>query len=178
MRVRNLTLMAMLVAFGVLASRFVYIPVGAAKAYPVQHLINVLAAVLLGPGPAVGIALMIGAIRNLLGTGTILAFPGGMVGAILASYLYRWTRRTGWALIGEVFGTGVLGALLAFPLARIVLGKDVAAFFFVIPFSLSSLMGALLALPVLAALRRADITGEGHKTPDSQFSFMKDGAGE
>jgi energy coupling factor transporter S component ThiW len=63
---RKLTTMALFVAIGVLGSQFIWFPAGIAKAYPVQHAVNVLAAVMLGTGPAVMIAFVIGLIRNLL----------------------------------------------------------------------------------------------------------------
>ncbi|MCR3922050.1 MAG: energy coupling factor transporter S component ThiW, partial [Firmicutes bacterium] len=53
------------------------------------------------------------------------------------------------AVMGEVFGTGVLGALAAFPLARFILGRDVLAFGFIIPFALSSFAGAVAGYVVL-----------------------------
>src|SRR5690625_2673049 len=91
-RTRLLTLMAVFVAIGTLGSQFLWFPAGIAKAYPVQHAVNVMSAVMLGPGPAVGIAFMIGLLRNLLGIGSLLAFPGGMIGAFLAGYLYKKFR--------------------------------------------------------------------------------------
>lgn len=147
-----MSLMALLVAIGVLSSSLVAIPVGVAKAFPVQHAINVIGAVLMGPAQAGLVALLIAALRMLLGTGTPLAIPGGMIGALLAGYLYRRWRVVPAAMIGELVGTGIIGALLSYPVARFLLGKDVAAFFFVVPFSLSSFTGVVLAGVLLPAL--------------------------
>ncbi len=72
-----LTTMAVYVAVGTIGSQFLWFPTGIAKAYPVQHAVNVMAAVTLGPIPALLIAFVIGLLRNLLGLGTLLAFPGG-----------------------------------------------------------------------------------------------------
>ncbi len=88
-RTRLLTTMAVFVAIGTLGAQLLWFPAGVAKAYPVQHAVNVMVAVTLGPGPAVVIAFMIGLLRNMLGLGTLLAFPGGMIGAFLAGYLYK-----------------------------------------------------------------------------------------
>ena len=44
---------------------------------------------MLGPGYAVGIAFGSSLLRNLLGWGTLLAFPGSMFGALLAGLFYR-----------------------------------------------------------------------------------------
>ena len=49
MKTRKLTISALLIAIGVLAGQLIYIPIGASKCFPVQHTINVLSAVLLGP---------------------------------------------------------------------------------------------------------------------------------
>src|SRR5690625_3051636 len=84
-----LTTMSVFVAIGTIGSQLLWFPAGIAKAYPVQHAINVIAAIMLGPGPAVAIAFMIGLLRNMLGIGSLLAFPGGMIGALLAGYFYQ-----------------------------------------------------------------------------------------
>lgn len=156
-KVRNLVLMGLLTAIGTLSAHLVAIPVAGARLFPVQHAINVVTAVLLGPGQAVLVAFAIGLLRNILGTGTILAFPGGIVGALVAGYGYRLTRKPWVASAGEVFGTGILGALIAYPVARWVLGKPVAAFAYVIPFGVSSIAGAVLGLILVLILRKTGL---------------------
>jgi len=148
-----LVLSALLIALGVACASSIWFPVGVAKAFPVQHAINVIAGVLLGPGPAVVVAFVIGLLRNLLGLGTVFAFPGGMIGAFLAGLLYRYARKDWAALIGEVTGTGLIGALASFPIARFIMGKEIAALFFVGPFAISSVSGAIIAYIVLQVLR-------------------------
>ena len=49
------------------------------------------------------------------------------------------------ALLGEVIGTGLIGAIIAYPISKILLGKEVALFAYVIPFSISCVGGALIA---------------------------------
>lgn len=149
----------LLVAVGTVSAHLIWFPAGVARAFPVQHAINVLAAVMLGPGPAIGIAVAIGVLRNLLGSGTPLAFPGAMVGAALAGLAFRRTGRIAAAVAGEVLGTGVLGALVAYPVARWVLGHEATAFFYVLPFSVSSAAGALTAAALLATLKRSGVWG-------------------
>lgn len=148
MTTKRLTGMALLVALGTL-SGFLAIPVGGARILPAQHAINVVAAALFGPGPAVLIAFVVALLRNLLGLGTLFAFPGGMFGALIAGLSYKAIKRHSAAAAGEVFGTGVVGALAAFPLARFVLGMDVVAISFILPFAMSSLAGATAGLVVL-----------------------------
>lgn len=151
---KKLALMALFVAIGTVTAHVVWFPAGPAKAYPMQHAINVLSAVLLGPIEAGLIALVIGALRNMLGLGTIFAFPGGIIGALLAGYMYLLFKRDIAAVIGEVIGTGLIGALLSFPIAKFLLGKEVAAFAFVVPFTVSSVAGAVLAFILLRFLPR------------------------
>ncbi len=152
-RTRLLTTMALLVAIGTLGSQFIWFPAGIAKAYPVQHAVNVLAAVILGPGPAVIIAFMIGLLRNMLGLGSLLAFPGGMIGAFLAGYLYKRFGKKYFAAIGEVIGTGVIGALFSVPFAKVLMGTSFGAFFFIPPFIVSSVTGAGIALFIVSRVK-------------------------
>ena len=151
MPVKKLTGMALLVAIGIGMGVF-SVPVGGARIFPVQHAINVIAAVLYGPLPAMLIAFCVAALRVALATGTIMAFPGGMIGALTAGIIYRVTGSKSYAAVGEVFGTGVIGAVAAFPLARFVLGRDVLAFTYIIPFAISSLAGATMGLVLLRVL--------------------------
>lgn len=156
MKTKKLIVMAMFVAIGVAGSAFVYFPAGIARAYPIQHAINVVAAVLFGPGPAVLIAFLTGVVRILTGTGSLLAFPGGMIGAVLAGLMYARFGKIWLAALGEVVGTGIIASLVAVPYARILLGTEFAALFFVPPFFISSLAGAILGLVLAPRLIKAD----------------------
>lgn len=149
--------MALLVAIGTLGSQFIWFPAGIAKAYPVQHAVNVIAGIILGPGPAVAIAFVIGLLRNILGLGSLLAFPGGMIGAFLAGYLYKKFRRNYLAGIGEVIGTGVIGALFAVPFAKLLMGTSFGALFFIPPFLISSITGAGIALFIVSRVHVENI---------------------
>lgn len=149
MKTKKLTLAAMLAAIGILTGSVIYIPVGAAKCFPVQHAVNVICAVLLGPGYALLTSFCISLTRNLLGTGSLMAFPGSMVGALVAALIYKRTKNTLGAAVGEVFGTGILGALIAAPLSRLFMGSEAGALFYVIPFLLSSFGGAVIGYLIL-----------------------------
>lgn len=155
-RTRMLTIMALLVAIGTLGSQFIWFPAGIAKAYPVQHAVNVIAGIALGPGPAVVVAFVIGLMRNMLGLGSLLAFPGGMIGAFIAGYFYRQFRKEYLAAIGEIIGTGIIGALFAVPFAKIFMGTSFGALFFIPPFLISSIVGAGIALFIAARVQLDD----------------------
>lgn len=150
MKTRKLTTMAALMALGVVVGQWFYIPLGVARIFPMQHLINVLAAVLLGPAGAVANAFGISLLRNLLGTGSLLAFPGSMIGAFLAGILYRKFDKIGWAVLGESVGTGLIGALVAVPFAQLLMGKTFGTFALVVPFLSSAVVGAVLGGVILS----------------------------
>ncbi|MEH7106601.1 energy coupling factor transporter S component ThiW [Bacillus sp. JJ1764] len=146
----KITLTAMMIAIGTISSNLVAIPIGFTKVFPVQHFLNVLSAVLLGPYYAVAQAFCVSLIRNLMGTGSIFAFPGSMVGALLASLLFYKTRKIYFAFIGEVIGTGIFGAMLSYPIATLIMGQKATLFGFIPLFIFSSFAGALLGLVILS----------------------------
>ena len=158
MDTRKIARAVILVAIGVALSPFTSIPIGIAKINPAQHFVNVLGAVLLGPWWATGIALIIGILRNALGTGTLLAFPGGMIGAFIAGIFYRTTRNIYIAAFGEIIGTGLLGAIAsALIVAPVLMKKGMAMGALMIAFSGSSLLGSIIGVLALKLLERAGI---------------------
>lgn len=152
-RTQKLTTAGVLIALGVALSTL-SIPVGASRCFPIQHMVNVMAGVLLGPGYAVVMAFVTSLLRVLMGTGTLLAFPGSMFGALVAGLVAQKTGRLLPACAGELFGTGVLGAMAAYPVAVFLLGREAALLTYVIPFAVSSSGGALIAFVALSALQR------------------------
>lgn len=59
--------------------------------------------------------------------------------------------------LAEIIGTGILGGIAAYPIARFLIRKDVATFFFVYPFLISTLVGSLIAYFLLQVLGQAEI---------------------
>jgi energy coupling factor transporter S component ThiW len=161
----KLTLTAMFIAIGTLSSNLFYIPVGFTKLFPVQHFLNVLSAVILGPYYAVAQAFGVSLLRNLMGTGSLFAFPGSMVGALLASLLFLKTKKIYFAFIGEVVGTGVLGAMLCYPIATLIMGQKATLFGFIPLFIFSSFAGALIGFAILTVFLRKKVI----KNIPSQF---------
>jgi energy coupling factor transporter S component ThiW len=153
---RNVARAVILVAIGVALSPFTSIPIGIAKINPTQHFVNVIGAVLLGPWWATGVALIIGILRNALGTGTLLAFPGGMIGAFIAGCLYRPFRNIYLGAVGEIVGTGLLGAMAsAWIVAPVFMGKTMALGALIVAFSGSTIVGSILGVLGLKLLGRA-----------------------
>lgn len=132
------------------------IPTGVARLSPTQHLINVLAGALVGPWWGLGVAVVTSAVRNGLGLGTPLAFPGSVFGVVLAGLAYRATRNALMAALGEVVGTGLIGAAVgALVVAPAVMGTPLGLTALIVPFLLSSALGAALGVVGLRILRRA-----------------------
>lgn len=154
---RDVARAVILVAVAVALSP-VFIPVGIAKCFPAQHMVNVLAAVMLGPVYALVIAAAAAVIRNILGLGTLLAFPGGMIGAFLAGLAYLWTRNSYVAGLGEIVGTGVLGALASvWIVAPLLMQKSMALTTLIVAFSVSTLGGTVIGLIALRLLQKAGL---------------------
>ena len=143
----------MFISLGVILGNFIYIPIGVSKCFPIQHTVNILSAILLGPIYSTAIAFMISLLRNILGTGSLLAFSGSMIGAFLAGVMYEKFQNKYLAMIGEVFGTGILGGIVAGYVAKYVMGKEVIGLFFVYPFMISTIGGAVIALLLLKVIK-------------------------
>ncbi len=155
---RKLAAAGLLCAVAVVGSVFIVFPVLGSKCAPVQHMVNVLCAVCLGPWYGVGVAFCASVLRNLLGSGSVLAFPGSMCGALLCGLVFWRTRNLPATLAAEVLGTGVIGGLAAYPLALAFLPEAAAGVGFagyVVPFLISTVAGSVLAGILVAALRRS-----------------------
>lgn len=151
---KKIVVSGMLTALAVSLSTF-SIPIGASKCFPIQHLCNVVAGVFLGPVYGVCMAFCTSLIRNLMGTGSLLAFPGSMVGAYLCGLLYKHTEKLAFAYVGEVFGTGVIGGILCYPVATLIMGKEAALFAYVLPFLMSTVCGTAMAVVLIGALYKS-----------------------
>ena len=126
---KKLATASILCAVAVVGSLFSF-PVFGSKCAPVQHMVNIICAVLLGPAYGVGAAFVASLIRNLLGLGSLMAFPGSMFGALLCGLVYKKTGNIAATLVGEVFGTAILGGLCAYPVAIYFMGQSAAAIAF------------------------------------------------
>ena len=156
MNIKKLAVSAMLVAVAVSLSGF-SIPIGASRCFPMQHLANVVAGVFLGPWYGVAMAFCTSLIRNLMGTGSLLAFPGSMVGALLCGILYEKTGKLLPTYLGEVIGTGVLGGMLCYPVAVVLMGKEAALFTYVMPFLMSTCCGTIMAAAFVGVLEKSHV---------------------
>ena len=155
-RIRKLALSGIFVAIAVVGSLFSF-PIFGSRCAPVQHVVNILSAVMLGPWYGVVIAFISSVIRLMTGLGSPLAFPGSMFGALLSGLMYYKFRKMPVAVIFEVIGTAILGGLCAYPVAILVMGKsagELAFYAYVIPFLISTAGGSVLASLILVALSK------------------------
>ena len=119
---------------------------------------NVICAVFLGPWYGVVVAFAASLLRNALSLGSLLAFPGSMCGALLCGLVYWKTKNLPATLVGEVFGTGIIGGLLSYPIAIAFMGKvagSIGYTAYVVPFLISTVGGSVLAGALVFALKRS-----------------------
>jgi energy coupling factor transporter S component ThiW len=150
---QKMTLTAMLACLAFVLNTFVYFPAMA----PFQHCVDVLAAVLLGPWYGCASAFLCGIMRMMCGR-TIQAVAGAIFGPILGGLLYQKTRNIYLVWLGEVIGTGFLGAMTSYPLMKWFYGLDVSSPFYYIPFyTPSAIVGASMGVMVVLLLKRTGI---------------------
>lgn len=156
-KVQKLALAGIFCAVAVVGSLFSF-PMFGSKCAPVQHMVNILCAVLLGPWYGVAVAFAASLIRNLTGLGSLMAFPGSMFGALLCGLAYHAARSLPLTLLAEVFGTSVLGGLCAYPVAVLLMGQsagDIAFYAYIVPFLISTAAGSVLSGLLLYGLKNS-----------------------
>ncbi len=161
----KLAIAGVLIALGAVLSGTFSFPIGSVKCAPFQHMINVLAGIILGPWYAVAMAFITSLLRIANGTGTLFAFPGSMIGALCCGLAFRYlftkrplAARIPIAVAGEVIGTGIIGAMATYPIAVFILGNsDTTLFANVIPFLVSTAVGSAIAAVLVFSLSRAGV---------------------
>jgi len=156
---KKLALAGVLCAVAVVGS-MIQFPVFGSQCAPVQHMVNVICAVCLGPWYGVAVAFAASVLRNLLGLGSLLAFPGSMCGALLCGLVFWKTRNLPATLVGEVFGTGIIGGLLSYPIAVAFMGVvagSIGYTAYVVPFLISTVAGSVLAGILVKALEKGGV---------------------
>ncbi len=172
----KLALSVVFVAIGVVSSTVLTIPVPPIKAAPLQHTINIIQAIMLGPAWAVLNAFIIGLLRNMLGLGTFFAFPGGMFGGLVVGVLYWYVWKNDWVALAENIGTIFIGGTVAYlavaslsgptkllgfisagPPASAIWGISGGLWVLWISFAVSCVPGSILGFITLKALRRAGL---------------------
>ena len=140
----KMVMLAMLVAIGVVISPILRVE----GMCPMAHLINIVCSVFLGPWYSLLCATLMGI--------PPLALTGAVFGAFLSGVFYRLSGgKILCAVLGEVFGTGVIGALASYPVMTYIVGREGLTWAFYIPsFIGGTLIGGSIAFVFLMALRR------------------------
>lgn len=123
----RLTVSALLVATDVVVSPLFRIE-GLA---PMSSVMNVIIGVLVDPLYALIITMMTGCIRMLIFGIPPLALTGAVFGGVLASLLYRFTKKVWMSWVGEIVGTGIIGSLLSYPVMILFTGSGNGMYWFI-----------------------------------------------
>lgn len=166
-RTSQIQLMVISAAFAAIAVALsgLSFPVGPVRCFPIQHAVNVVTGILLGPFWAVMSALVASLARNAMGMGTLFAFPGSLFGALFVGLSARYLsdKRVLFSALAEPLATTILGAGTAALIVAPFLGKNVGYPFFALSFFASSALGALLgAVSVKLLLKK--LRGQMNKT--------------
>lgn len=164
-KTQKLAITALLTAVAVVGSMFSF-PVFGSRCAPVQHMVNVLLAVFVGPLYSLTSAFLASLIRNISALGSLLAFPGSMIGALLSALAYKHLKNIPLTLVAELVGTGIIGGLAAYPIAIAFMGKgagDMAFYVYVLPFLISTTGGVIIAALLLGALDKAGLISKIQK---------------
>lgn len=98
---------------------------------PTAHFVNVVCSVLLGPWYSLANAVITAFIRMSLLSIPPLAITGQVFGAFLSGFLYRKTKGSILAcVIGEIIGTGIIGAIASYPVMTLIWGKGDITWYF------------------------------------------------
>ena len=154
-KTRKLIFTAVLAAIGYVLTPIFRIPGWAA---PMQHLINVTGVVLFGPAYGFACSALLTAMKLILMGEDLFSIPGGLIGAFLAGVMYKKFGKIWAAAIGEIFGTGILGAMCSYPLSAFYYGNAGVSLFTYIPaFMISTCFGTLCAVILLKFMRKAGV---------------------
>ena len=162
----RLTFMGMMIAIGVVISPILRVE----GMCPMAHLINITCAVFLGPVYAFLCALIIGIIRMIFMGIPPLALTGAVFGAFLSGMLYRLSKgKLIWAFLGEVIGTGIIAAILSYPVMTWIWGRTGLTWLFYVPsFIAGTLIGGSLAFIMLKQMQKAGLVARFQETLGSE----------
>lgn len=146
----KLVVLAMLIALGVVISPILRVE----GMCPMAHLINIVCSVLLGPWYSLLCATLIGIIRMVTMGIPPIALTGAIFGAFLSGVFYRISKgKIICAVLGEILGTGIIGALASYPVMTLLWGKEGLSWLFYVPsFICGTLIGGSIAYVFLRKL--------------------------
>lgn len=162
----KMVVFAMLIALGVVVSPILRVE----GMCPMAHFINIVCSVLLGPWYSLLCATLIGIIRmSFMGIPPI-ALTGAVFGAFFSGVFYRASKgNLLMAVLGEIFGTGIIGAVLSYPVMTILWGKEGLSWLFYVPsFICGTLIGGSIAFAFLKKLSNSGLLESFQKKLSSE----------
>lgn len=146
----KMLVLSMLIALGVVISPILRVE----GMCPMAHFINIICSVFLGPWVSLLCATLIGIIRMVTMGIPPIALTGAVFGAFLSGVFYRMSKgKIIFAVIGEIIGTGIIGALASYPVMTFLWGKEGLTWLFYIPsFVCGTLIGGSIAYVFLRKL--------------------------
>lgn len=160
-RLLKLTVLSMLIALGVIISPILRFE----GMCPMAHFINITCAVFLGPWYSLACAAIIGILRMTLMGIPPLALTGAVFGAFLSGVFYRLSNgKIIFAVLGEIIGTGFIGAVVSYPVMTFIWGKEGLTWSFYIPsFICGTLIGGSIAFVFLKKLASSGLLNRFQK---------------
>lgn len=139
----KMVVLAMLIAIGVVISPILRVE----GMCPMAHFINIVCSVFMGPWYSLLCAFIIGVIRMVIMGIPPLALTGAVFGAFLSGVFYKLSKgKLLCAVLGEIIGTGIIGAIVSYPVMTLIWGKDGLSLFFYVPsFICGTLIGGSIA---------------------------------
>lgn len=144
---------------------------------PMAHFINIVCAVLLGPWESLLCAVLIGIIRMIFMGIPPIALTGAIFGAFLSGVFYRASKgKLLFAVLGEIIGTGIIGAIASYPVMTFIWGKEGLGWLFYVPtFICGTLIGGSIAFVFLRKLSNTGLLSKFQQTLNSQSYDDKSG---
>ena len=144
--------LAMLVAIGVVISPILRVE----GMCPMAHVINIICSVFLGPWYSLLCATLIGIIRMITMSIPPIALTGAVFGAFLSGVFYRLSNgKMIFAVLGEIIGTGIIGAVMSYPVMTYIWGREGLSWLFYVPsFICGTLIGGGIAYVILKKLAK------------------------
>ncbi|MBE6782504.1 MAG: energy coupling factor transporter S component ThiW [Ruminococcaceae bacterium] len=157
----RMIMLSMFVAIGVVISPILRVE----GMCPMAHLINIVCSVFMGPWYSLLCAVLIGIIRMIFMGIPPIALTGAVFGAFLSGLFYRMSKgKIICAVIGEIFGTGIIGAILSYPVMTYFWGRtDLTWLFYVPSFIGGTLIGGSIAFVLLISMNKSNLLSKFQK---------------
>lgn len=166
---RKIVFSALFSALALAISPVAWFQWGPTKAFPGQHMVNVLAGIIIGPIWASLCAIIVGTLRIMLGVGTIFAYPGGIPGGLMVGILYIILKKKiesrnaiVLASLGEPVGTVLIGGTISWYIVDPFFGATLQSRFgallpFYLGWALSSVSGCIIGIALTLALDKLGV---------------------